>query len=291
MNKITLSICSKILIITFAFALQGCYSNDTSAVTRRAPSQNPGENDQNNTVSSNRFSTPPKKYNSDFDAYQEYESNDAPVRLSDLKQVRRRPVLNIQELNDIMDNQYAKKTRKDKKPQNIEKVTCEDENCDLKEVIKYNKAKTQKKVVKNAPKQKDPAQKIAKTAPKTVTPVEVAKETKIIQQKLEENQVKDFTAVNPSVISPVQNNVANTPAQPIAPNIPEPVAAPAPVEPVVVNNITPPPPPVILPIEESGPTAISKLTKYDRETKLETINTVLANYYHKIKNTIMSVFN
>ena len=146
-----LNLKKKFLILSTAFLLQSCYyasQNETleskifgknyaqetnEKTSRRVPEGNqisseasaPDTNKQNFSTNSNV-----KLSSNDYDAYQHYQATTPP------KKAKRRPILNLKELNELMDREatISLKERADSPPE----ISAE---SNLNEVIEYNKAK------------------------------------------------------------------------------------------------------------------------------------------------------
>lgn len=136
----------KVLLVALLAFLSSCSRKETS--NRRLPKDN--ANNLEYSFSDSEDDSKVKRVDDYYDAYQKYQSNDAPVSLKDLKKVRRRPVLNIQELNDIMDNSYNKShvnnSHKHSENEHLHdsQIPCTESDCDIERTIQYNKRKAKK---------------------------------------------------------------------------------------------------------------------------------------------------
>ena len=154
MYKVNSCIFIKILLIISVAFSQGCSdkkANNKYITSRRAPESNPMIDDsQQEKIMAQKDQASVKRAKGEYDAYQDYQSNEAPVSLKDLKRIKRRPVLNIKELNAIMDsksNGHHIKKSKSHTSHNIvdhSKKPCTEAHCDLKKVITYNKQQAKK---------------------------------------------------------------------------------------------------------------------------------------------------
>ena len=138
-------------MLIFSFILESCsYSSPKEAyeanvigknglqktnatVSRRYPDGNkPTENNFSTSSEQNNL----KKNANDYDAYQHYQSAKPP------KKAKRRPILNLKELNDLMDREatitITERKRSDNKP-------YIDEHSNIQEVIEYNKTQKNNK--------------------------------------------------------------------------------------------------------------------------------------------------
>lgn len=145
-------------MLIFSFILESCsYSSPKEAyesnvigknglqktnatVSRRYPDGNkPSENNYSTSSERTNF----KKNANDYDAYQHYQAAKPP------KKAKRRPILNLKELNDLMDREATITITERKKSDNKPYI---DENSNIQEVIEYNKTqksnKKRKKKVK-----------------------------------------------------------------------------------------------------------------------------------------------
>ncbi len=143
MNFSSKTITSNILKISILILVFAC-AKEKELPPRRNPSDNPNAQsyDLAKKIQQEQLKKV-KRQDNNFDTYQNYQSIDAPISLKEIKQNRRRPVLNVRELNSLMDRNF--KSRPSKTTQEMddslsEKPTCSDESCDLQKVIKYNKA-------------------------------------------------------------------------------------------------------------------------------------------------------
>lgn len=130
-------------LLYLAIASLFACSKKTETAPRRSPSSNPSSASVEKSVSEYQSKkNEVKKVNGDFDTYQNYESIDAPLTLKELKKNRRRPVLNVQELNSLMDKNFKNSSniKNLNTSQTFEKASCTEEKCELKKVINYNKA-------------------------------------------------------------------------------------------------------------------------------------------------------
>lgn len=111
-----------------------------STVSRRYPD---GNKPSENNYSTSSEQTNLKKNANDYDAYQHYQAAKPP------KKAKRRPILNLKELNDLMDREATITITERKKSDNKPYI---DENSNIQEVIEYNKTqknnKKRKKKVK-----------------------------------------------------------------------------------------------------------------------------------------------
>ncbi len=161
----------KLLFLTLLTVLSSCSRKEAPA--RRLPQGNANSLDYNFSDAQNDQKV--KRVDEYYDAYQRYQSNEAPVSLQDLKKVRRRPVLNIQALNDIMDSSYSK-THQEKPHQRAEEeylddaqTPCTESDCDIEKTIKYNKRKAKKHKFKAKKQNHDSAQAAENTKAKAAT--------------------------------------------------------------------------------------------------------------------------
>lgn len=155
-NRLNTNLIYKIFIIIFSLCIQSCTASninkqDKDANRRRSPAENTA------SVASPRSDMVHKKEQikkSDeaFDAYQNYQSLNAPISIEQIKKIKRAPVLNIQELNNIMDNTpnnviHKPIVKPKAKIKHVVKKQHIDEDGNLAEIIKNNKQQA-KNIVK-----------------------------------------------------------------------------------------------------------------------------------------------
>ncbi len=204
----------KILLIASTLLFQSCSKKENKYVsTRRTPTDNALALNslQGRADIALNDSIKVKRAKEDYDAYQNYQSVDAPVSLKDLKKVKRRPVLNIKELNDIMDDSSKNNHRKKTQHSHVsheESATkpCTEAHCDLKKVIKYNKQQANK----NTPTSKniDPDSKKNKT--KVVTEAVSAIPVVIADPSIENNVPQNTKAKKDDSAKVLKQKLSNT---------------------------------------------------------------------------------
>ncbi len=205
-------------------------SQKTNAKTSRRPPEgnNSADNLSSNASTENNYNA--KRSSSNYDAYQHYQTANPP------KKAKRRPLLNLKELNDLMDRE-ATITLTERTTIPAPQI---DANSDLQEVIKHNKhknkhkAKTKKRVkVLVVKKEEAAAQPINATKAKK-------NKTKVANKKTEQTAVKTLPEEqNKNTITPPEVKkdstaaaapIANSKPAPVAAQpIPETIAMPAPV--------------------------------------------------------------
>lgn len=219
----TNNILLKIILIISIFFLQGCSSqNKEKTPSRRSPGGNPNAiqviNAKNNEALNESMSV--KRSDNDYDIYQDYQSINAPISLNEMKRIKRRPKLNIKELNDLMDNKSNNhKARQETPNKTIEEAPCTEAHCDLQKVIKYNKQKAKTKIIVNS----NSAKEIVTSAPK------------------------------PVVAMPVQSAISSKPSE-----LPKPVAMP--VQPAVSSKPLELPKPIAMPVQPAVSSKPSELS-------------------------------
>ncbi len=137
--KIRINILSTTLLFGLMLALQSCSNSDVvvdknmqQSTSKNSNRRAPEGNAVGSQLSEPKSDTSLKRSDKDYDVYQNYQSNDVPVSLGELKKLKRHPVLNTRELNSTRRH----KTTKTKKKAKIPHI---DANCNLQEVINYNK--------------------------------------------------------------------------------------------------------------------------------------------------------
>lgn len=130
----------KWLLLIIIASLSACSGKTDNTTPRRSPSDNPNSPSIGQAAGYQSKKNEIKKSNGDFDTYQNYQSADAPVSLKEIKKNRRRPVLNVQELNGLMDKNFKKLANFASEGNPAEKANCTEDKCELKKVINYNKA-------------------------------------------------------------------------------------------------------------------------------------------------------
>ncbi|MGB4192247.1 MAG: hypothetical protein WBJ81_06890 [Rickettsiales bacterium] len=195
------------LILT-SFLLQSCSSYDpiskkakpvNATANRRSPEDNipivtPNETEK---TSFNPIVSKPKiqDFSETGQIYQKYKANQ-PITLAEFDQTKRRPHLNIDELNQVMDNTGH--------VENNNKYIPVHPDSNLKEVIKHNKEKAKKKhhhtSLKTAIKHKKEVTKAKKD--KLATPIKTS--------KLNANSSSTKTATNTAKTTPVVKTTSTT---------------------------------------------------------------------------------
>ena len=281
MYKVKANLVIKLAIIISALIFQGCSSSKDNSPIKRAPTKNPNNISlaQSNQMSGAQDALSIKRADSNYDTYQNYQSINAPISLKEMKKLKRRPVLNIQELNNLMDNNANNKPTENRHIDNV-KAPCIEENCNLQEIIKYNKAKNSNKPAKIE--EKAPIHPRKTEAQPKLEPILVAP----IIQKPALPQVNVPVISSPIIKKPLETAEKEAPA----PTAPAPIpVAPAFKKPLdaAEEKITPAPiaPPTLSPI------ATSKLVEAEAQNnKISTINNLLVKCYVNIKNKIYNLF-
>lgn len=234
----TNNILLKIILIISIFSLQGCSSqNKEKTPSRRSPGGNPNAiqvmNAKNNEALNESMSV--KRSDNNYDIYQDYQSINAPISLNEMKRIKRRPKLNIKELNDLMDNKSNNhKARQETPNKTIEEAPCTEAHCDLQKVIKYNKQKAKTKIIVNSNSAKEIVTSSA-TKPVVAMPVQSAISSKPSElPKPVAMPVQPAVSSKPlelpkSIVMPVQPVVSSKPSE-----LPKPIAMP--VQPAVSSK-------------------------------------------------------
>ena len=299
MYKVKANLIIKLAIIISALIFQGCSSSKDNSPIKRAPTKNPNNISlaQANQMSAAQDALSVKRADSNYDTYQNYQSIDAPISLKEMKKLKRRPVLNIQELNNLMDNNVNNKPRENHHIDNV-KAPCIEENCNLQEIIKYNKAKNSNKPVKiEKPHNKIEAQPKLEpvlAAPIIQKPALPEVNVPVVSAPIIKKPSETVEQKTPAPIAPAPMPVAPAPKKPsevIEKKAPAPIApAPMPVVPAFKKPLDAaeekmPAPPTLPPI------ATSKLVEAEAQNnKISTINNLLVKCYVNIKNKIYSLF-
>ena len=298
MYKVNSCIFVKILIlISLAFS-QGCSDKKASnkyVTSRRAPELNPiidsSEAKKNRDL---KAQASVRRAKDEYDTYQDYQSNEAPVSLKDIKRIKRRPVLNIKELNAIMDSKsqgyHAKKTKSHTSKNTVEhsKKTCTEAHCDLKKVINYNKQQAKKTSAavptasEESVKYKSKTIVSAPSMPTVVMPkVIMPASSTPVEAKPIVSAPSIPTAVMPKVIVPASSTPVE--AKPI-------VSAPSTSAMIIPERVTQDLPKVGSPSAPVANEPMSKFTESQSKNKIGTVNTLLIKFYFNIKNKIHSLF-
>jgi hypothetical protein len=298
MYKVKANLIIKLAIIISALIFQGCSSSKDNSPIKRAPTKNPNNLSlaQAKQMSAAQDALSVKRADSNYDTYQNYQSIDAPISLKEMKKLKRRPVLNIQELNNLMDNNANNKPRENHHLDNV-KAPCIEENCNLQEIIKYNKAKNSNKPTKiEKPHNKIEAQPklepvlAAPIIEKPVLPIVNVPmvSAPIIKKPSEAVQEKAPAPIAPMPIAPAPKKPSEVIEEKMpAPKAPAPIpAVPAFKKPLDTAEEKITPAPAALP-----PIATSKLVEAEAQNnKISTINNLLVKCYVNIKNKIYSLF-
>jgi hypothetical protein len=331
MNKDSTKISLATLLFISALFLHGCKSDEGSLapkaanndpLNRRVPSDNAKVAKSINMAMDN-VAKEIKKVDPDYDAYQSYESVDAPISLKEMKKIKRRPVLNVQELNNIsvtapkdvhkpvISNTNPKKAKFQKKP-------CTEAHCNLQEVIKYNKE--QKLEKDNSAKQdsvpavSEPAISAISDKPKESVPQAIPTNMPVNFKPI----VRSADVVSPA-ISPAKTNADLKSVEEIKPESKLPAVSLPEIKISNDKNVMPVPlksqpkteasketssplkdvsKPDIAQVQQEvkspdskAPAAIVKIKDSNEGKKLESINILLIDCYYTIKNKISGLFS
>ncbi len=151
------------LVLLFGFTLQSCsYSSPKEALESNLVGKNyrqktnsktsgryPDGNNSATAASSQQTDNKnysAKRSDDNYDAYQHYQSTNTP------KRAKRRPILNMAELNDLMDREAN--VIISEKDINTQKAPKIDANSNLHEVLKHNKVQKAKAKLKHKPKKR-----------------------------------------------------------------------------------------------------------------------------------------
>jgi hypothetical protein len=152
----------RLLILLALLSLQSCSKSDKDVVplegdkraqyNRRIPKDNISMKQVN--LEMDKIAKNSKKYNQEYDAYQKYESTEAPISLKEMKKLKRKPILNPQEIDTISGSDHSQahpqpsNNKVIQKKAKFSKKPCMEAHCNLPEAIKYNKQnKTQTNTV------------------------------------------------------------------------------------------------------------------------------------------------
>ena len=226
-------------ILLIGFMLEGCsYSSPkeaydvnivgknalqktNSTTSRRYPDGN--KITEKNSESKNSESLSLKKNDSNYDTYQHYQSNKPP------KKAKRRPILNLKELNDLMDRE-ATITLTERRTKNGEQPKI-DADSNIQKVIEYNKNKnrsnTKKRVkVLVVKKEETPVNEtFAKAAPVIAASSSNSSEKKSTAKKIAPTTTTNNSPTIPAISSKDIKATNNKNLSLETPKIPEPNVA------------------------------------------------------------------
>ena len=252
--KIHINVILKILLFGLMLVTQSCSNSDlvidknlqqgtSENSNRRAPEDNIQRNQSVEVVKDTSL----KRADKNYDVYQNYQSNNPPVSLSDLKKLKRHPVLNARELN----------TRQHKHPKKKKaKAPHVDGNCNLQEVINYNKQQQKTESTATPTSVVTTSAKVPEAKPETTKPITTITTPKVditktlnkvnSETKPEVKTVKAEQAVLPKVSLPelksIKQKTKENDANPLTPAAPSDSSTPADPAP---TTVAPAPLPVV----------------------------------------------